>query len=72
MKSFRVRLDRIEEVMRNYSENLILVKWPEKFGYYERDQSFPSVEDAVKIAEKEQRCKVNAIVLRVVYKNPRP
>ena len=72
MRSMRVRLDRIEEVMGNYSENLILVKWPEKFGYYERDQSFPSVEDAVIITEQEKQCKVHPIVLRVVYKSPSP
>lgn len=72
MKSLSVRVDRIIEVMGNYSENLILVKWPEKLGYYKGDRSFLSVEEAVKIAEKEQRRKVNPIVLRVVYKSPRP
>lgn len=57
MGNLKERLDRIEEKMGRGAagaESCLLVKFPEKPGFTYGDRSFPSVEAAVEILEKER------------------
>lgn len=68
MGNLKGRLDRIEEKTRKGAESYILVKFPGKPGCAYKNRTFPSVEAAVEILEKERGCKIKPHVVNVVYK----
>jgi hypothetical protein len=70
MGTLRKRLDRIEERIEREAENILLVKFPEKPGFTYQGRTFPSVEVAVEILEKERGCKINHQVVEVVFVSP--
>ena len=70
MGNLKKRLDRIEEKMGGKDEEVLLFKFPEK-PFTHGDRSFPSVEAAVEILEKERGRRVKPTVLEVVFVSPK-